>query len=83
MTRTTLNLEPGVLLELKRRARKQRKSLGEVASEELAKSFKAERAASCWPPPGWITRGLGKPLIPLEDKEALFEFFDRENGLVP
>jgi hypothetical protein len=81
MTRTTLNLEPEVLLELKRRARKQRKSLGEVTSEELAKSFAEERAAISWPPPGW-TADMGESLIPLEDKEALQELFDRENGLI-
>ncbi len=81
MTRTTLNLEPSVLLELKRRARKQRKSLGEVASEELAKSFTEDRAAISWPPPGW-TADMGESSIPLEDKEALREFFDREDGLI-
>ncbi|HMO96403.1 MAG TPA: hypothetical protein PKD27_09785 [Tepidiformaceae bacterium] len=79
MARTTLNLDPGVLAELKRRARKRQKSLGEVASEQLAKSFRDEREAISWPPPGW-TADMGESAVPLEDREALQEFFDREDG---
>ena len=31
-----------------------------------------------WPPAGWIVKAMGVPLIPIEDGEALWEFFDRE-----
>jgi hypothetical protein len=83
MVRTTLNLKPEVLSELKRRARKQGRTLGDVASEELECAFRKEASGRTWPPPGWVTKHMGEPLIPLEDKDALWEFFDREAGLIP
>jgi len=82
VTRTTLELDPTVHAELKRRAKVECKSMGQIASEDLARAFKAG-AASRRPLAGWIARELGEPFVPLEDKDALQEFFDREAGLIP
>lgn len=80
MVRTTLNLDPAVLSELRRRATKRQKSLGEVASELLECQFAADRKAVSWPPPGWITHGLGVRMVEvdLSSNAALWDFFDSE-----
>ncbi|MEO8541183.1 MAG: hypothetical protein ABI577_15685 [bacterium] len=82
MVRTTLNLDPSVLSELKRRAKKHNRPLGDIASEELAEKFKVERVQRNWPPEGWVVHSMGEFAVDLDDKEALLEFFDRESGLV-
>jgi hypothetical protein len=75
MVRTTLNLEPSVLAELKRRSKRERRPLGEVASEELARAFKAREPVAS-PLSGWKTYDMGEPAVALEDKEALEEFLE-------
>ena len=80
MVRTTLNLKPEVLAELKPRARKQHRSVGDVASDELEGAFNDERSARGWPPPGWVTYDMGQPTVPLEDKDALWELMERESS---
>lgn len=71
MTRTTLNLEAAVLRELKRRARDEHKSLGDVVSEivgpALADKSSTKRAIRF----RWRTAPMGPPRIDLEDKEAV------------
>ena len=42
MPRTTLDLDPSVLAELKRRGRRERKSLGRVVSELLAEGLQRD-----------------------------------------
>ena len=74
MPRTTLDLDATVTRELRRRAKGERKSMGQVASEALAVAF-AEPAGE--PPPfAWISHDLGLPLIDLEDKDALWTILD-------
>lgn len=77
MVRTTLNLDPDILAELKRRAKKQHRTLGEVASCELEKAFEAGRPALSWPPEGWVSQDMGA-LFPIDDTNALWDFLDRE-----
>ena len=76
MTRTTLNLDSSVVQELRRRSKRERKSLGELASQLLARSLREERSPE---PPSfsWVSRDLGKPAVDLEDKEALNALLDR------
>lgn len=70
MPRTTIDLDPSVLAELRQRSKREGKSMGQVASETLARSLAADA-------PGddaafeWISGDLGRPAIDLEDKEAL------------
>ncbi|HUG55508.1 MAG TPA: hypothetical protein VMJ92_00390 [Candidatus Limnocylindrales bacterium] len=71
MPRTTLKIDGSVLRELKRRAKKERKSLGDVVSEilgpALAQGSSIKRAARF----RWRTARMGPPLVDLEDKEAV------------
>jgi hypothetical protein len=77
MTRTTLDIDPTVLQQLRERAAAERKSMGQVASEQLARSLEDEAPAE--PPPfQWEGKAMGKPRIDLEDKEALWRILDAE-----
>lgn len=40
MTRTTLNLDPSVMRELRQRSERERKSIGELASQLLASGLR-------------------------------------------
>lgn len=76
MPRTTLDLDPHVLRELKRRRASEGRSLGQLASELLAAAMKAEPSV----PPStpafrWIARAMGAR-IDLEDKEAVRRALD-------
>jgi hypothetical protein len=76
MTRTTLNLDPSVLRELRERSTRERKSLGALASQLLARELReeGERRPRSF---SWVSRDLGKPAVDLEDKEALSALLDR------
>jgi hypothetical protein len=76
MPRTTLNLDPSVMRELRRRSERERKSIGELASQLLARGLRGEAE----PPPrpfAWVSHDLGKPAVDLEDSEALNALLDR------
>jgi hypothetical protein len=75
MTRTTLDLDSSVLAQLRRRAREERKSMGQLASERLAASLGQESAAE---PPAfeWTTWHMGKPKVDLQDREAVWRVLD-------
>jgi hypothetical protein len=70
MARTTIDLDPTVLRELKRRAQLEGKSLGRLASEVLSGALGSAPEAEQAPPLAWSTRPMGA-LIDLEDKEAV------------
>lgn len=71
--RTTLDLDESVLRELKARQRREGKSLGELASELLARALSQPRASST--PLRWTAGALGAR-VDLEDKEALRRALD-------
>ena len=74
MPRTTLDLDPSVLRELRRRGEREGKSMGRVASEVLARALadtEPERSAFAW-----AARDLGMPRVDLEDKEAVRAILD-------
>jgi hypothetical protein len=70
--RTTIDLDPTVVKELKRRSKGAGKSMGQLASELLATSLR-EHAERPRYPDGltWIAKDLGRPMVDLEDKEAV------------
>lgn len=75
MPRTTLDLDRSVLSELRRRGRREGKSMGQVASELLARGL-AEGADRGEPELRWRSGRLGESLVDLEDKEAVRAVLD-------
>jgi plasmid stability protein len=75
MARTTLDLDPGVLRELRRRSAREGKSMGRVASELLARAV-AEPAGLPAPEFAWTAADLGVPRVDLEDAEAVRRALD-------
>lgn len=73
--RTTLDLDPSVLRELRERGRRERKSMGQVASELLTAALvgSEQPAAAAF---AWTTADLGTPRVDLEDAEALARALD-------
>lgn len=71
MSRTTIDLDPLVLRQLKARGRDEGKTLGQLASELLAGALDDDSGAG--PPPlDWVAEDL-QPLVDLDDKEAVAE----------
>lgn len=70
MTRTTLDLDPSILQELRQRADEEAKSMGAVASELLAGAL-ATIPTRRLGPLGWTAKDLGLPRVDLDDKEAV------------
>ncbi len=70
MPRTTVDLDPSVLRDLKRRAKDEGKSLGAVISEILAPVLMkgSSRGSSTI---RWRAAPMGPPKVDLEDKEAV------------
>jgi hypothetical protein len=75
MARTTLDLDPAVVRELRRRGAREGKSMGQVASELLARAVADAKDAPA-PPFTWIVGDLGGLLVDLEDKEAVRRALD-------
>jgi hypothetical protein len=74
MARTTLDLDPNVTEALRERAKRTGKSMGQVASEELARAFADDRTEAA--PFRWISHHMGEPLVDLEDKSAVWAILD-------
>lgn len=69
MARTTIDIDPTVLAELKRRQRREGKSLGRLVSELLAERLERDEP----PPPApfhWVTRPMSAK-VDLDDPEAV------------
>ena len=77
MARTTIDLDPGVLRELRRRSARDGKSMGQIASELLARVV-ADSSDAPAPEFRWTSAPLGPALIDLEDKEAVRRVLDAD-----
>lgn len=75
MPRTTLDIDASVLRELKRRQRFEKKTLGELASELLAKALADEGTGQDPAPLRWTSNPLGLK-VDLEDKDAVWAILD-------
>lgn len=75
MARTTIDLDPQVVRELKRRSQLEGKSMGRVASEVLAAGL-ARPEAPAAAPLAWAVAELGEPYVDLEDREAVQAILD-------
>jgi hypothetical protein len=76
MARTTVDIDASVLRELKRRQERERKTLGQLISELLAKAMDADDAGMAARPLNWVTKDL-RPRVDLEDKDAVWSALDR------
>jgi len=76
MTRTTIDLDPSVLAQLRDASRHAGRPMGAVASEVLARGL-AEGPPASAPPLRWNRRDMGQPTIDLEDREAVRAILDR------
>ena len=75
MARTTIDLDPAVLRELRRRGAREGKSMGQVASELLAWAVATANDAPA-PEFVWMSAPLGPALVDLEDKEGVRRILD-------
>lgn len=76
MARTTLDIDPMILGELRRRGREEKKSMGQLASELLARALSTPPDEAAGRRFHWTSRDLGTPTVDLEDKEALRRVLD-------
>lgn len=77
MTRTTVDLDPVVLRQLKERQRREGKTLGQLASELLAQALAADVPAQRPAPLEWISKPMDF-LVDIEDKDALYAVLDED-----
>jgi hypothetical protein len=74
MARTTLDIDPVVLQELKVRGRREGKTIGQLVSEMLAVALESD-APPDPVPLAWATRSMNAR-VDLEDKEAVARALD-------
>jgi hypothetical protein len=75
MPRTTVDIDASVLRELKKRQERERKTLGQLISELLAKAIESEHETAEARPFSWVTKDL-QPRVDIEDKDALWSVLD-------
>jgi len=71
MPRTTIDLDASVLRNLKRQAKAEGKTLGDLISEILAPVLTKEGRSRSPATIRWHAAPMGPPKVDLEDKEAL------------
>lgn len=74
MPRTTIDLDASVLRELKKRQKREHKTLGQLASELLARAL-ADDPPEPRPPFKWFSQPMGAK-VDLEDKDAVYAILD-------
>jgi hypothetical protein len=78
MARTTLDIDPLLLKELKRLQKKDGRSLGKIVSQLLAEALSRRTTAPEPPVLQWISRPMHS-LVNLADKEAVYALLDRSD----
>ena len=79
MPRTTLDIDPPILRDLKRLQKREGKSLGRLVSDLLARALHQRDARSPGPSSfRWIARSM-RARVDLADKDALYEALDRHD----
>jgi hypothetical protein len=73
--RTTLDIDSSVLEELRRRQRRENKSLGQLASELLAHALAATEAEYPPAPLAWTATKM-RARVDLEDRDAVQRILD-------
>lgn len=76
--RTTLDIEIPILKELKALSKSRRCSLGQMASQLLAKALSQQKTEKKTPKKfQWISQPMGAK-IDIADKEALYKILDQD-----
>ena len=75
MARTTLNLADPILDELKQLQKKEKRSMGDLASELLAEAIAAREEKAESRKSRWQSKSM-KARVDLRDKEALYAALD-------
>ena len=77
MPRTTIDIDAPILRDLKRLQKQERKSMGRLVSDLLARALRQDKAGRPAPPTfRWTSRRMGARLD-LADKEAVQGMLDR------
>jgi hypothetical protein len=79
MPRTTIDIDAPILRDLKRRQKREGKSLGRLVSDLLAEALHRSRDVRRDSPFRWLSRSM-RAQIDLTDKEAVYEALDRQDG---
>ena len=80
MTRTTIDLDGSVLAELKARQQRDRRSLGAIASELLARALsETATPTSSLPPMVWPAKDM-RARVDVADRDAVQDILDRDAG---
>lgn len=77
MSRTTINIDPTVLRQVKRLARSQGKTLTQVVSELLAIALANPNRGAPFSELSWNAKPM-RARVDLEDKEALYDVLERK-----
>jgi hypothetical protein len=78
MPRTTLDIDASVLAQLRRRAREEHKSMGQLVSERLAVVLAEGELPAESRPLSWPAWHMGRPKVELQDKDALWRALDAD-----
>ena len=78
MKRTTLALDERVLAKIKQRARREKRTLQDVANELLRRGKEHERLKVDAPEPLPVF-GLGEARVDIADREALLDLMDGDD----
>lgn len=82
MPRTTIDIDGSVLAELKSRQEQERRSLGVIASELLARALADTVPAESAPRPlDWTVKSMGAR-VDVSDRDAVQDALDRDAGLM-
>ena len=77
MPRTTIDIDAPILRDLKRRQKREGKSLGRLVSDLLAQALHQRKVEQVGPSPfRWIARSM-RAQIDLADKDAVYAVLDR------
>ena len=75
MPRTTIDLDPAVLREIRRRSAHEGKTLGQIASDLLSRALATDDPLPA-PDFDWVSADLGRPRIAMEDPESVRRALD-------
>lgn len=78
--RTTLNLDDRLMRDLKRRAAETGRTMTDLMEEALREHLARASAPLADRDFRWTTvRGRGRPAVDLADRDALYDFMERED----